>query len=178
MSLAPLHSRRGSAPAVRFALIGGLLLSLLAGCQSAPKEDPVALRSALDATNRQFMDAFSKKDATSLGLLYTEDAIALPPGAGQVQGREAIEAMWKSMLTLPLSALELTTSETGGGVDTAWEVGRYRLIQNDGSTADTGKYIVVWKKMVAGWRLHRDIWNSDAPAAAPASDAPVPPPGK
>jgi uncharacterized protein (TIGR02246 family) len=128
--------------------------------------------------NRQFMEAFSKKDATSLGLLYTEDAIALPPGAGQVQGREAIDAMWKSMLTLPLSSIELTTSEVGGGVDTAWEVGRYRLIQNDGSTADTGKYIVVWKKMEAGWRLHRDIWNSDAPAAAPASEAPVPPSGK
>jgi ketosteroid isomerase-like protein len=29
-------------------------------------------------------------------MLYTEDAVALPPGAGVVKGRTAIAAMWKS----------------------------------------------------------------------------------
>ena len=178
MTLATIHPRRGGSRAARLPLAGLLLVSLLAGCQSAPKQDPTALRSALDTTNRQFMEAFSNKDAAALGLLYTEDAIALPPGAVQVEGRAAVEAMWKSMLSLPLSAFELKTAEIGGGIETAWERGQYRLLQNDGSVADAGKYVVVWKQTAAGWRIHRDIWNSDAPSATPASETPVPPLGK
>lgn len=174
MSLAPILPRRGSALRARLPLAGVLVLAVLAGCQSTPKEDPAVLRSALDTINRQFMEAFSNKDGAALGLLYTEDAIALPPGAVQVEGRAAIEAMWKGMLSLPLSAIELKTSETGGGVETAWEVGQYRLLQNDESVADAGKYIVIWKKTEAGWKVHRDIWNSDAPSATPASETPSP----
>jgi len=178
MSLATIHPRRGGLRAARLPLAGVLLVSFLAGCQSAPKQDPTALRSALDTTNRQFMEAFSNKDGAALGLLYTEDAIALPPGAVQVEGRAAVEAMWKSMLSLPLSAFELKTAEIGGGIETAWERGQYRLLQNDGSVADAGKYVVVWKQTAAGWRIHRDIWNSDVPSATPASETPVPPLGK
>ena len=178
MSLATIHPRRGGSPAACLPLTGLLLFAFLAGCQSAPKQDPTALRSALDTANRQFMEAFSKKDGAALGLLYTEDAIALPPGAVQVEGRAAVEAMWKSMLSLPLSGFELKTAETGGGIETAWERGQYRLLQNDGSVADAGKYVVVWKQTAAGWRIHRDIWNSDAPSATPASETPVQPSGK
>jgi ketosteroid isomerase-like protein len=32
-----------------------------------------------------------------IGSLYTDDAIAFPPGSGMVKGRAAIEALWKSM---------------------------------------------------------------------------------
>lgn len=146
------------------------LLALAAGCQTAPKPDPAALRSSLDAVNRQFTEAFARKDGASMALLYTEDAIAFPPGDAQVEGRAAIEAMWKSTLSLPLSEFELKTLEVGGGIDTAWESGHYRLLRNDGSVADAGKYIVIWKETDAGWRVHRDIWNSDTPSAAPATE--------
>jgi ketosteroid isomerase-like protein len=53
-------------------------------------------------------------------------------------------------------------------------MGHYRLIQNDGSTADTGQYIVIWKETGAGWKVYREIWNSDVPSAAPAAEIPVP----
>jgi len=153
------------------------LLALVVGCQTAPKQDPAALRSAIDAANRQFTDAFSHKDGVAIGLLYAEDAVAYPPGAVEVEGRAAIEAMWKGVLALPLSEVELKTSEIGGGIDTAWESGRYRMLQNDGSVADAGKYVVIWKESEGGWKIYRDIWNSDAPSATPASETPPPPPG-
>jgi ketosteroid isomerase-like protein len=35
----------------------------------------------------------------------------------------------------------------------------------DGTIADKGKYIVVWKKEDGKWKLHRDLSNSDLPVA-------------
>lgn len=35
----------------------------------------------------------------------------------------------------------------------------------DGTVADRGKYIVVWKRVGGKWLLHRDIWNTSMPAA-------------
>ena len=181
MFFASLPARRGWAPAARrgacLALRAAILLSFTAGCQTAPKSDPAALRSAMNAIDRQFMDAFARKDGAAIGPLYAEDALAMPPGAAEVEGRAAIEGMWKSMLSLPLSEIELKTSEIGGGVETAWQSGHYRLLQNDGSVADAGKYVVIWKETEGGWKMYRHIWNSDALSASPASDPPAPPPG-
>ena len=157
------------------ALAAATLLAFATGCQTAPKSDPAALRSALEEIDRQFMDAFARKDGPVIGLLYAEDALAMPPGAVEVQGRAAIEAMWKNMFLLPLSAMERRKSEVGGGVETAWETGHYRLLKSDGSVADVGKYVVIWKRTEGGWKIFRDIWNSDAPSATPAAETPTPP---
>ena len=32
------------------------------------------------------------------------------------------------------------------------------------SVTDIGKYLVVWKREGGAWRLHIDIWNTNAPA--------------
>ena len=47
--------------------------------------------------------------------------------------------------------------------DIAIELGRYTLLLADGAIADRGKYLVVWKQQDDGWRLYRDIWNSNEP---------------
>jgi ketosteroid isomerase-like protein len=84
-----------------------------------------------------------------------------------VEGRDAITKMWSSLLASGIRSLALTAVEVTGGGDTAQEVGTYLLKTPDGSVADEGKYIVLWKKDGGRWRLHRDIWNSNAPAARP-----------
>jgi ketosteroid isomerase-like protein len=178
MSPARFPARRRCAPVARLALASTILLSFAAGCQTAPKPNQAALRSVMDAADRQLMDAFARKDGTAIGLLYAEDAQAMPPGAVEIEGRAAIEAMWKGMLSLPLSGLELKTSEIGGGVETAWQAGHYRLMQNDGSVADAGKYVVIWKESEGGWKIYRGIWNSDALSATLATETPASPPGK
>ena len=52
-------------------------------------------------------------------------------------------------------------------LDTAAEVGRYVLAMADGTEVDRGKYIVLWRHTEDGWKLHRDIFNSDLPAPQP-----------
>ena len=59
-----------------------------------------------------------------------------------------------------------TSGEAPGMIfkeDTAIELGHYALGLPDGTAVDEGTYLVVWKKSDEGWRLHRDIWNTNRP---------------
>ncbi len=125
------------------------------------------LKAAIGAANRQFSEAVAKGDAAACGALYTATARALPPNAPAVEGRDAITKMWGGLLASGIRSLALTAVEVTGAGDAAQEVGTYVLKTPDGTVADEGKYVVLWKKEGGRWRLHRDIWNSNAPAAKP-----------
>jgi ketosteroid isomerase-like protein len=50
--------------------------------------------------------------------------------------------------------------------DTIHEIGSYTLKihpKGQNPSEDKGKYIVIWKHTASGWKLHRDIWNSNLP---------------
>jgi uncharacterized protein (TIGR02246 family) len=141
----------------------GVLLPL-ASVRVTAAED---LKATIEAANRQFAEAVAKGDGAACGALYTADARAFPPNAAAVEGRDAITRMWSSLLASGIRSLALTAVEVTGGGDTAHEVGTYLLKTPDGRVADEGKYIVLWKKDGGRWRLHRDIWNSNAPATTP-----------
>jgi hypothetical protein len=50
---------------------------------------------------------------------------------------------------------------------TAWERGRAEIFDGQRRLLGRGKYLVIWKHSGEGWRIHRDIMNTDAPPAAP-----------
>ncbi|MGE5180031.1 MAG: YybH family protein [Bacteroidota bacterium] len=171
--MVPLNVREGGFRAWRsHAALALLLVASLPGCAPATKhEGPAEVRSAIEASNKQFTDAFSRRDAAAIGLLYAEDGEVLPPGATPLDGRDAIVTMWQSVLALPIAGLQRQTTEVGVGEDSAWETGRYTMTAPNGSTSESGKYVVIWKHDEAGWKIYRDIWNSNTPAAVPAPGA-------
>lgn len=142
------------------------------GCAVEQGESPADVREAIDAGNRQFMDAFSRGDAARISTLYAEDAQLYPPGQGPVSGRAEIEQLWRGVLALPVKEMRLETVEVQAFGEDATEVGRYTLVANDGRELDVGKYIVLWKRGAGGWKLHRDIWNSNAPLVTAPPVAP------
>lgn len=169
--MVPLNVRgRGVFAPLRNALPAvALVLASFAGCAPAAKQEGAAeVRSEIEASNKQFMDAFARRDASGIGLLYAEDGQLLPPGAPPLDGREAIAAMWRSVLALPIASVQLQTIDVGVGDNSAWETGRYTMTANDGKLYETGKYVVIWKHGEAGWKIYRDIWNSNTPATSPA----------
>ena len=169
MRLDRLRSLHGYALAAAIAALAALSL---AGCTQQVTEDAADVRAAVDAGNRQFMDAFARGDAARIATLYADDAQLFPPGNLPVQGRADIEALWRGVLALPVKEMHLTTVEfTVHGGD-AFELGRYSLVGNDGRELDAGKYIVLWKKTAAGWKLNRDMWNSNAPVVTAPPAAP------
>lgn len=126
-----------------------------------------AIRQAIDAANQNFMNAFQRGDAAGVAACYTSDARLLPPNGPPLNGTAAIAAFWQGAMELGIKAAKLETVELETRGDLAVEVGQYTLtIQPapDTTVTDVGKYVVVWKNDGGRWKLHIDIWNTNAPA--------------
>ena len=136
----------------------------LCGCRPPQAEPPADVTAEIQTANDQFSAAFAAQDAAALANLYTAQAQLLPPNSDFINGREAIETFWQGAMDAGVAEATLTTEEAMGTDSMAVEVGRYEMSSADGSTIDEGKYIVWWQRTPAGWRLHRDIWNSSRPA--------------
>ncbi|HUF52904.1 MAG TPA: DUF4440 domain-containing protein [Dehalococcoidia bacterium] len=121
-----------------------------------------AVRSEIDETNAKFTKALREGDIATVASLYTTDGVLAAPNAPMVRGTAAIKEMFDGMVQqMGAPDLKLETQEVEDLGETAWELGTYRM--NAAGITDTGKYIVVWKRQDGAWKLHADIWNSDAP---------------
>lgn len=137
-----------------------LLTSLSAFAQQDMKAD-------IMAANQKFMNAF-QQGATAMGSMYTADAQLFPPNSDVVKGTAAIGTFWKGGYDAGLKRAKLETMEAEKTGDQVVELGRYTLYGANDAQIDAGKYIVVWKKEGGQWKLHRDIWNTSAPASMAA----------
>src|SRR5499433_3236369 len=133
--------------ALAIALVVGLILPAF------------AQKAEIEAVNAKWIDFFNKGDFAGVASLYTDDATAFPPGSPMVQGRAAIEAMWKSMAE-QVGDPRLTTLDVKPlGPSAAREIGTFSLKTKDPTPQEvTGKYVVVWEKIGSEWKLAADIW--------------------
>ena len=122
------------------------------------------LRDAIAGQNEQFMAAVARGDAAGLAALYTEDGQVLPPNAGFVTGRQAVEGFWQAVMAMGVKEAVLEIAEVEGHGDTAIEISTFKLLGEGEQVLDKGKYIVIWKQEDGQWKLHRDIFNSSMPA--------------
>ena len=121
------------------------------------------VHDAIVAANAKFVAAYGRGDAAGVAALYTEAGQLLPPNAGPIKGRDAIQAFWQSVME-GVASVKIETHEVEGHGDTAIEVSKYKLYAKDGQELDAGKFIVIWKQEGGQWKLHRDIFNSSKPA--------------
>ena len=61
---------------------------------------------------------------------------------------------------MEVKSVKIETVDLQLAGDLAYEVGRATLALPAGPAIV--KFVVVWKKEDAQWRVHRDIWNADA----------------
>lgn len=145
---------------------------LIVGCEKPGGSLPDDVTSAWE-------EAFNKGDAAGVAALYTEDAQLMPPATPLVSGRAAIEAFMRDTFAQSPVQIAITDGETSVNGDHADRRGTYRVASPDGAELETGKFVEVWKRIGGEWKIHWDIWNTDAPT--PPADAPVdagaPPPG-
>ena len=127
--------------------------------------DELAIRGHVD----RWLQLVKAKDAARIAELYAEDGAVMPPNAPLGEGRAAIQQTWASMMRTPGFGLtfvpdQIVVSSSG---DMALDRGTYSLtIAPDGTTqTDTGKYVVVWRKIGREWKVAADILNSDLPAS-------------
>jgi uncharacterized protein (TIGR02246 family) len=154
-----------------------LLLSVAACAQTAKAPDtPVdlaALKTSIQAREKEWSAAFLARSATGIANLYTDDAVQLQPVASDDhRGRDAItkatQAQFDTLTTV--TTREDITEEVIAAGPYVVEIGRYTFtgttIANKPVAAE-GRYRVLWQKDADGaWRLLRDI-GSAAPTNKP-----------
>ena len=155
---------------------------LLPACQAGekPATDPAEVNStaaadtgadeqAIRGNVDRWLKLIKAKDAAGIAALYAEDGAVMPPNAAIGKGRPAIQQTWTSMMRTPGFDLNIVPEQilVSSSGDMALDRGTYSLkIAPDGTTqTDTGKYVVVWRKIGGEWKAAADIFNSDLPAS-------------
>lgn len=133
--------------------------------------DTAADEQAIRASIKRWHTLIQSKDAEAIALLFADDGTIMPPGQPSVSGREAVREFWRS--TVKTREMKLTFEpqriDFAKGGDIAIDRGTYRFQGKVGDRAldESGKYIVIWKKVGDRWQVITDIWNSNqAPAPA------------
>jgi ketosteroid isomerase-like protein len=107
-------------------------------------------------------------DIDTYATLLTRDAVLMPPNGPAVVGRDAILA-WSRAFAKAFSfeAYHPMDAEVAVAGDWAFKRAAFcvTLVPNGGGekVVDTGKFIIIYKREADGWKVSRDIWNSDGP---------------
>ena len=127
-------------------------------------------RAAIEATNLKFAAAMVKGDAAAAAGMYTSDAVVMLPNQPAMQGLAAIQAGIAGMLKdVAVKTFTPKTSDVIVAGEYAIETGTFEWLMQAkaGGPAmpDKGKYLTVWKRQAdGGWKVVRDINNTDLPA--------------
>ena len=152
-------------------------LTVLAGC-AAKAPDPAPIEAMIRAHTTAWVDAYNAGDADKVVASYAADAVLMPPEAPAAVGPDAMKPFLVSDMAASKAAgvsFALDTDTIGVAGDFAWHSGTFHVNGPAGTSVGTGKYLEVWHQDKGNWLIIRDMWNMDAPAAAPA---PPPPPPK
>ena len=133
-----------------------LAVSLMLVPQAAQAQDAKAdVKAAVD----KFVAAFNARDAETLTSFYVDASVIMPPGSEPVKGLEAIRGMWDT-LDENAPTMEFKIKDLMVSGDLVVETSGWSATAPDGSHADHGVYVAVWKNTDYGWKMVRDIWNS------------------
>lgn len=136
---------------------------------TATEHDAAADEQAIRQSVDRWLQLVKAKNAASISQLYADDGAVMPPNGPIGKGRAAIQKTWASMLQTPgfdltFAPEQIIVSKSG---DMALDRGTYRLTLAPAGKPlhDTGKYVVVWRKIGGTWKAAADIFNSDLPAS-------------
>jgi ketosteroid isomerase-like protein len=121
------------------------------------------VRKAVDTANSRFVEGFVKRDASITASGFAEDAVVFPPDAAMIQGKEAIEEFWGTVMASGVREVQLTTVElveSGGYVH---ERGTGILKTRPAGEVPSEqkiKYVVVWRRTGEDLENLWDICNN------------------
>jgi ketosteroid isomerase-like protein len=155
-----------------FALALGMLF--VSGCAAQAPVDTTADETTLKEITQTWLKSYNGGDADTIGALYAEEAVLMPPHAPVARGRAAIrEFVAKDSAGAKSAGIKLAPGAETVVVngDWGWNSGSYTVQDGSGKTVDSGSYLSVSHKVNGKWLYVRDTYNSDQPL-------PPPPPAK
>jgi ketosteroid isomerase-like protein len=120
-------------------------------------------KNAIAKSNAMYGQSLVKNDPSIFVNSYAEDACILAPNAPMACGREAITKFFNDGYAAGLRDSKLTTTAVyGDGREYVTEEGIGRVYDANGKLLDEIKYLVVWKRTKAGWKMFRDAFSSNS----------------
>lgn len=114
--------------------------------------------------SKLFVEHFNSNDSKSLTLLYTSDAELLAPGMPRLTGLAAIEKFWRTAFSRgkrTFDQVEPVSTLIDGNLAVEYANWHLSVIDSEGKVArETGKNVLVWKRVGNEWLICLDIWNT------------------
>lgn len=127
------------------------------------------LKEQIQSAQNSMAEAFGARDAARAAALYTDDACLMPDGLPSFTGRAAIAGFFGGAIEQGIVSARFTTQQVEGDETQVLEIGRYELFaalpNGERLCVDDGRYFVAWRRVDGGWRIFRDMFNRDKPAA-------------
>ena len=122
-------------------------------------------KAIIAARNTIYSTAVAKNDSVAFVNCYTDSLCLFAPNAPEMCTKDGVGKFFGMIKQMGIQGLLLSTKEVFVSKDILTETGTYDLQIANNQSVDKGKYIVVWKQENGTWKMHRDIFNSDMPAA-------------
>ncbi|MEK6423584.1 MAG: nuclear transport factor 2 family protein [Burkholderia gladioli] len=152
------------------AVLAGCVALLAAPLAAHAGDAPGATAAAIRAENARWAAAYARGDYAAIGALYTADGTLLPPGEDRVVGPAAIAAYFTRRAE-PGAARTVRFGEVEvyGDTGMATEISDTEIRDSGGRLVAQGKQTLVFLKRNGAWKLHRDMWNANAPHDRPGN---------
>jgi ketosteroid isomerase-like protein len=139
-----------------------LLGSTVCKAQHSSPSGVASIRKAIEVNNALYYDLFVKKDSAIVDL-YTEDGCLQVPNEPPKYGRAAlIKDFTSTFADGTVKGVKFQTKDIyGDGKQYVTEEGTWEVFDPNGKLLDDGKYLKLWKKTPYGWKIFRDIFNSN-----------------
>ena len=136
------------------------------GRTSAVTPDKDSVKTAIEAVNKMYGEAYSKGDSSLFLDCYTPDGCVMAANIPILGRQKGLLMFYRAAYKSGIRNVVFTTVDLYGITDEyATEQGVYETFDADNKSTGKGKYLVLWKKTASGWKMHRDMFNADAQPA-------------
>jgi len=131
--------------------------------QSKDSSDLEEARIAIAKSNDIYFQAFAKGDSSIFIDRYAKDCCIMPPNTAAMCGENApLDFFRIAYYKIGLrNGRFITTDVFGDGSGFVTEVGIWKSFDANNTLFDNGKFLVLWKKTLNGWKMFRDSFSSD-----------------
>lgn len=131
---------------------------------SAAAFDLSKARKWIENDNKKFEEDIKKGDSNAIAAHYGTDAWLMFDHSEPYKGKD-IASAWGGAIRMGMKAARLTTVDLVGNAALLAETGMFEILGDGDKVLEKGKYVVVWKPENGGWKIYRDIGNSNRPAS-------------
>jgi ketosteroid isomerase-like protein len=140
-----------------------LLALLIIGVSLTASAQLEEAKKAIAESNARYFQAFAKNDSSIFINSYAENACILAPNAPAACGHAAAATFFRAAYRDYglRNGKFITTNVYGDGKEYVTEEGLWQSVNAKGETFDDGKFLVLWHKTKAGWKMFRDSFSSN-----------------